>query len=1029
MRCTLHLRLGGLAILALALSPAAGTIGPSLSIDGTGGVRWGSVGAQTSTARITGTVTNEAAVPISDATVTARSLATNLLRTARTSPSGFYALVGLQPDEYEITVRRLGMTAQTRTVRVLIGQSLELPFRLTSTAVQLAGVQVSADAVRAEADRRSPEVATNITQEQIENIPLPDRNFLSLALMAPGIRRDGGSITSGAQSANNINVFVDGVSFKNDILVGGVAGQDASKGNPFPQNAVQEFRVITQQYKAEYAKATSAIITATTKSGGSRWEGDVFTYFQNKGLIQRDYFSQFRCDSLRGAGGACAPKARLDKYQLGGRVGGPLIKDKLFFFGSYEGNLQTRAADVVLAVPGTTPPAQLLDTLRRFTGNFESPFRSHLGFGKLTYVPAERHRFELSTNIRDEYDIRSFGGTQSYDNAENFYNDVDTYMLKHQYVRGNGLNEATVSYQSYHWFPVPLYEDKVGLNFEGILKIGGRSTRQDFTQRRLSLRDDYTHTLAGLMGDHVLKAGVNFDYVEYDVIRPLNGNPQFTYRATNGWAFPVEAVAGFGDPDIGALNRQLGAFIQDDWTVNQRLTLNLGVRWDYETDMVNNDWVTPDSIRSAVTQWRAGLSCNGAQEFREQLCDPTPYMSDGTARKPFLKAFQPRVGFSFDLLGNGNTMVFGGWGLYYDRNRYGNALSERANLQWTTYTFRFSSNGLPTGGNPTIVWDPKYLSRGGLQSILSTGAAPRPELFLTNNTVDPPKATQFSFGVRQSIGEYGVSASYTGVRGSNTFTWIRANRNTNGTCCAQFPATTNFRYSNVFVSDDNARNWFDALYLTVEKRFARQSRWGAQIAYTLGKAEEEANPGDVFSALNVFQPDSFVRYPSSSDERHHVTANAIVRLPWGFTASGILDLGSGVPLNATVGFGTGTNACTHGNMDCLSGNDFPTGKGRNWYRPDGDTFLGMGWWRYRDVDVRLEKAFTTLRGQQVGVVAEVFNAFNFRNYSGYNTAFGNFNAQGGIAPNAAFGRPTAVITDLTRNGAPRRFQLGMRYGL
>jgi hypothetical protein len=372
--------------------------------------------------------------------------------------------------------------------------------------------------------------------------------------------------------------------------------------------------------------------------------------------------------------------------------------------------------------------------------------------------------------------------------------------------------------------------------------------------------------------------------------------------------------------------------------------------------------------------------------------------------------------------------MFGGFGIYYDRNRYGNALSERANLQWTTYTFRFSATGAPVGGNPTIAWQPRYLTREGLQEILAGGSAPRPELFLTKNETKPPKANQFSLGVRQVVGPVNVSASYTGVRGYNTFTWIRANRNANGTCCAAFPNATAPRYSNVFVSSDDARNWYDALFLSVDRRYREDSKWGAQLSYTLGKAEEEANPADVFSALNTFTLDSFARYPSSSDERHHVTANAILGLRWGFKLSGIVDLGTGTPLNATVGFGAGTNNCTHGNRDCLGGNDYPPGKERNWYRPEGDTFLGMGWWRYRNVDLRLEKTFPTLRGQTIGVVGEMFNVFNFRNYTGYNTNVGNFAADGSITPNTTFGRPTGVITDLTRSGAPRRFQLGLTYG-
>jgi hypothetical protein len=444
--------------------------------------------------------------------------------------------------------------------------------------------------------------------------------------------------------------------------------------------------------------------------------------------------------------------------------------------------------------------------------------------------------------------------------------------------------------------------------------------------------------------------------------------------------------------------------------------------------MVNNDWVTPDSVRNAVLAYRAGLACNGANPKVEQLCDPTPYLSDGDDRDPFLRAFQPRVGVSFDVLGTGNTILFGGYGLYYDRNRYGNTLSERANLQWTTYTFQFSTNGLPRGGQPTVIWDPRYFTRAGLEEILRGTNAPVGELFLTENSTKPPKAHQFSAGIRQAYRDFLFSASYTGVRGYNTFTWIRANRNADGTCCATFPGGGVRRYSNVFVSSDDARNWYDALYLSAAKRYSERSKWGVQVAYTLGKATENASAADVFSALNVLTTDSFERYPTSTDERHHVTTNWSVGLPFAFKFSGIIDLGSGVPFNATYGFGPGTNNCTHGNRDCLGGNDWPEGESRNWYRPDGENFLGMDLWRYRNVDFRLEKSFPTLRNQRVGLIVELFNVFNYRNYTGYNLNLGNFNNQGGITENAAFGTPTAVITDLTRSGAPRRFQLGLTYG-
>lgn len=1003
---------------------------------------WMSLHAQTSTGAIRGYVKDAAGQPIPGVIVTVKQPETNAQRTGLTTQTGFYNISGLPPGPYVVTTSMVGFAAQERPVRVLIGQTLNVEFTLREQAIALEGITVAADRT---VETRTPEVATNITQEQIENIPLNDRNFLTLATLAPGVKREGGSITSGGQSMNNVNVFIDGLSFKSDVLVGGVAGQDASKGNPFPQVAVQEFRIITQQFKAEYQKASSAVVTATTKSGTNEWRGDVFLLGQNKGLIETDLFTDRICsDSLaRNPNFSCAPKPKLDKFQGGGSVGGPLIRDRLFAFVAYEGNHQTRASTTTLQLPTNPPPADVITMLRTHEGTRSSPFRSNLYFGKLTYAPAEGHRLEASVNIRDEYDIRSFGGQDSYENAEQFHNDVRTYALRHQYAKGNLLNEASVSYQSYVWNPIPL-EPSIGIRYQGVLKIGGRSTLQDFDQQRLAFRNDISYTKTGWFGDHAFKLGGNYDFLDYDIIRPLNGNPEFRFNASNNWAFPFEASAGFGDPNLSAKNRQLGVYVQDDWSPTARLAINLGVRWDYETGMLNTNWVTPDSIRQFVAQYAATLPCNGSQPQREQLCEAERYMTDGDDRSPFKGAFQPRLGFSYDVLGNNRTVLFGGWGLYYDRIRYGVALAEYANLQWQNYTFRFSATGAPIGGNPTIAWDPAYFSREGLQLALNRGAPAVPELFLLENDVKPPKSQQYTLGVRQGVGPLLLTANYTGVRGDNVFTWIRANRRADNTCCADFPASgVNRRFSNVFVSSDDARTFYDALYVKAEKPFSQGSRWGAQLAYTLAFTDWEADPSGVFSALDAPSEDSFSQFPAGNDERHRITGNWVLGLPLDVRFSGIIELGTPTPRNVTVGFGPGTNNCTHGNMDCLGGNDWPEGEGRNWWRPPTEKFIGIDGFSFRNIDLRVEKEIPTLRGQRVGLVAEVFNAFDFANYTGFNQAYGNYQANGSIVrtqicPNRletlatctvplvdALGQRTGVI--INGPGGPRRFQLGMRY--
>lgn len=160
----------------------------------------------------------------------------------------------------------------------------------------------------------------------------------------------------------------------------------------------------------------------------------------------------------------------------------------------------------------------------------------------MTYTPSDRHRLELSGNIRDEYDIRGFGGGSGFENAEDFNNDVNTFLLKHQYNAGRLLNEAQVSYQHYRWYPVQLRTDLIGRNYQGSLKIGGRCCPQDQTQKRLQFRNDVSYTLPDRLGDHVPKAGADLDFVDYDIIKQLQVNPQFFFVPTSPY-FPKPYVA------------------------------------------------------------------------------------------------------------------------------------------------------------------------------------------------------------------------------------------------------------------------------------------------------------------------------------------------------------------------------------------------------------------------------------------------------------------------------------------------------
>ena len=958
--------------------------------------------AQTSTGTLRGYVRGAGGAAVADAQIAARNPATNQQRGTTTSAAGAYSLGGLRPGAYEVSVRRIGFAPQTRTVQVQVGQVLDVNFDVGQAVTQLAGVQVVANPALAE--RKTSEVATNVTQAQINNLPTASRNILDLAALSPGVRVDpdrvdGASKTfsAGALPAANINVFVDGASYKNDIVVGGVAGQQDSRGNPFPRNAVQEFRITTANFKAEYQKASSAIITAVTKSGTNEWSGNAFANFQNQGFVALDTFrrkDRFIADSIAGATKKPSTFSVPDysRYLIGLSAGGPIVNDKLFFFGSYEGNYQNRQGR--LALQGNV--AQLPANVQALNGQTNtSPFRSNLLFGKLSYNPSEKQSWEFTGDFRHETDIRRFGGQfgpiqRAYSAGENFKNTVATGRVKQTMYGTDKVNEAQLSYQLYKYNPEPLDFNSVGLEYDGGNRLGGADTRQDLRQGRLSLRDDYTYSGYKMGGAHAIKLGGNFDFVTYDINKQLNENPFFSFSNSNNSAFPVRALLGAGDPRLKTNNSQLGLYVQDDWSPTQRLSFNLGVRWDYESKMFNTDYVTPKAVRDSIVAYKDSLILK---------FDTQNYLTDGTQRKNFLGAIQPRVGFSYSVDEAERTTVFGGVGIFYDRQTFNSLIDETFNRQHPNYEFQFAATAAPG----VLAWDPKYFSRAGLLAVLASGKAPPTEVFLLPNNLKPPKSTQFNVGLRHDFGTVNAAITYTGTRSLNglSFEWANFGLNPDGGCCTNknVPA-----YRNVLVANNTVRAWYNALFLQVDRPYRRSADnagWGAGLAYTLAKAESEG--GDLFSFPRV-AAFGFSRYEIGNSERHRVVANGIVDVPWawGIQASSLISLGSG---------------------NRIAGQDFSGPLpffNRGGAEPQKFSFILSNFWAYRNVDVRLRKDLTPMRGQKFGITADVFNVLNFNNYGCFNdVAFTN--EKGIRTANPNFGVGNCVVADA------RRLQLGAQY--
>ena len=955
----------------------------------------GSAFAQTQTAILRGYVRSTGGAPIEGVQVSARNVENNITRGTLTNASGYYYLAGLRPGRYEVSARRVGFEAQLRSVTLQVGATTDLVITTSEAVAQLAEVRVQA---APSATAKTSEVGTNVSREQIENLPNFERNFLDIAKLAPGITaqtvdNNNKVLAAGGQPADAVNVFIDGASYKNDVLKGGVVGQDASKGNPFPQGAVQEFRVITQNYKAEYQKAASAVITATTRSGTNRWEGDVFGFFINKGLVERNSLGERRND----------PRPDYWRTQAGGSVGGPLVQDKLFVFGTYELNFRDEPQIVRLGTSASSAPASL--NLQQYLGQHVTEFREHLGFGKLTWAKSDRSTVDASLNIRREEDFTGFGGQTATSASEKININVYTGVANWRYSGDKWLNEAQVNMQRFIWNPEATNPTLPGLEYQGLLRVGGKDTWQDFTQDRLALRNDISRGGMRWAGEHAFKGGLSLDLMNYDVEKAFVANPIYKFRSTDNWTDPFAVAVGWGDPHMTARNMQFGGYVQDDWTVTPQLVLNLGIRWDGETNGANNSYRTPDAlatylrtnadslyVNQPVPTSTGGCCDQVKHEVVNELGGIENFISKGRESRPMYKrAFQPRVGASYDLLGDGRTVLFGGFGIYYDRNYWNTLLDEQFRQQYNLmWHYEFNAS------NP---WSDTYFDKDALIDAIPV---PRREVFLVKNDLRPPRTHQFSGGVRQQLGPVRMTLSYNGMRGYNFMNFIRASDWGGAT-----PANASSPYAVIFAADDRVRTYYDAVQLQLERPMRVDTRWGGAIAYTLGRAQEQGQSTDMFWGWNDKYPTvaDRPRLRSPGDQRHAVTANALVRLPYDFRMSTIITLGSGVTVNAT-------NA---------SGGWGPYQQGTYVFTPPSRPFLGLGHaFATQNADLRLEKGLGFARGQNATIVFDMYNAFNSTNYGCYETTIVP-TADQNADWRARFQQPSCAALG-------RRLQIGVRYG-
>lgn len=1013
--------LGAVSALAVALSLAAA----------------GGASAQVSTSTIRGSVTDGAEAE-AGAAVVARDVASGFTSRTTANVDGGYVLSGLRPGTYEITVTTTDGQTTSDVVTIGVGQVGEVDLAVGGAVVSETTTTDIGEVIvigRRLAEVRTPENATNVTTQQINTLPQINRNFLNFAALAPGVRlslnEEEQQITAGGQRAESINAFIDGASLKSNVIAGGIIGQDDSRGNPFPQAGIQEFRVVSQNFKAEYEQASSAIITAVTRSGTNEFHGEVFGVYRDQDMIAQDFFAKQ----------SNQPRVDLEVQQYGFALGGPIIRDTLHFFGTYEHKQENRARTVSL----DNQDPRFVAQFGQYLGTFAAPFEEDLFFGKLSWQPADGHRIDWSVTYRDESDLRDFGnGPVSVERANDLRQTTLTSNLRHQWRTDSFLNEFAVDYRDYNYNPGAANFTDLGENYrlftdtnpapgfqpdyfggQTIFNRGGRDSTQDIHDNALTFRDDLTFNDIELNGFHTIKLGAKVSLQNYEVNKQFGRNPLFYYdvdgrpELSGSTTVPYRVELGQAFPEVDLDNTVIGLYAQDDWQITDQLELNLGIRWDYETNANNNDYVTPDSVIAGLDQWIASTDGGKPAGYAPSWFDRDDYISTGDNRDPFAGAFQPRIGFSYDVFGDRGTVIFGGAGRYYDRINFNFAYDELVKPFDIRKNAFFSTTGRPAGqdrdpgpgvdlpgeaGDP-ILWQNSYGTAAGLDPVLATIPG-KGEAFLLANDFEPPMTDQFNLGVRQRFGDWQSEFTLAYGKTENEFTWAYLNRcreptrgndgggfGDNGGFCSPGGANP---YRTYLVSDHNKTREFRALYVKLDKNYTADSGWGFNLAYTWSEAEQ--NGGNDNFCFDCFSIESSPVRPTSNDERHRIVANGIVDLPFDFQLSGILTLGSGTPFD--VFDGRGPNFVYRPNHG----------------RPQQYNFIIPNSWAYRNLDLRLTKNFEVWNGSELELYVDAINVFNFDNFTGFDGGTGS-----AANPNPNFEQPSRVLFPT------RTFQVGMRY--
>ena len=973
---------------------------------------------QAATATLNGRVTDPAGAVVAKASVKARLKSTGAERKTESNTEGIYVLPNLAPGEYEVTIEASGFKKVVITsFNLQVGQSAtrDVTLELGQLTITIdddfgAGAQLL--------NTTSSVVDGVINNKVIENLPLNGRNFLELALLIPGntpapnfdpTKTGSVIISSAGQLGRGGNVTIDGTDNNDDVVGGPLLN--------ISQDAVQEFQIATNRFSAELGRSSSSVINVVTKAGTNDLHGS-FSFFE------RDRRLQGLPATFDRSGNRKPP---FDRQQYVGTLGGPIAKNRAWWFGAFEYRNQDGAVLVgernvaTRTIRQNFAPAPLDDLLGLARGDWKPSDYDSLSF---------RYAIERLDAIDATKLDRAIGSASQRQNLNNNHQAFLTNWTR--VLSPSAVNSFSFSVNNFINRTLPVATGPQ-LTFPSIQDGVSFRVPQETKMNRLQFAD----TLSLVRGSHTLKFGGEFQRIDagFDLgvfqqgrIELVQDFADFDHNGDgkvddNDLLFAVTLRSSKPTQSLflpNTDNNHVALFGQDDWRVTRNLTLNLGLRYELDTNVKNNSgYGNINPLVRSFYKGNRGIDKNN---------------------------FAPRVGFNW-ATNDGKTSVHGGYGIYYDRVtleiislergldgralavevRAGNVLTDPtgAPIFIDPATGRFRP-GAPTLANPFSGFILPGAGASGINII--------------DNDLQNPMVQQFNFGIQREFArDFVLRADYLHNFGTH-FIIGRTIGTVNNPVVGGPDRVVNL--------ESSVKTKYDGLLLSAEKRFS--SRYQFRASYTLSKAFNFANDDQIpFSNGPVDSRNIGLEYgPTPNDRRHYFTFSGVVELPYKFRLSPILTLASGVPMDVLLPDASSRIPVLQRNA---GGRLFKTGADLNGFISKLNAAGGVNGQRlplvrddarfndnFSSFDLRLSKVFKLGDKAQIEPVIEAFNLFNVTNilgvsnvnYSGFSnvlTRDSNNPANAGFLRSSGFGRLVTTAGGVFGSGGARAFQLAVRF--